>query len=510
MPLLQVIGLDKKFGGHYALQDMSLTVEEGEVHALVGENGAGKSTFIKIVTGVYSQDSGRVIWQGQDINILNPRISRQAGINVIHQERNLVPSFSGMENLYLGLEYPRNKLFPGVNWRKMRETAEKLMCELGIKIPLDISAQNMSPAERTLLEIIRAMMLECKLLILDEPTASLTDKETEVLFQLIYKLKSKKTAIIYVSHRLEKIFKLADRITVLRNGRVAGTLQRDEVDRNRLIGLMTDGAAVNSYKRNRADFSNNPVLLEVMNLKTQDKRVKNTSFYVRQGEVVGIFGLAGAGRTELLEAIYGLRTKAGGDVKINGRKTIIKSPSDSLKNGMVLIPEDRRAHGIVMGMSIRENMTISILDSYTNAGVVMGEKEKKDVNVKMSLLKVKSAGSEQKVSELSGGNQQKVVFAKALMSKPILFLCDEPTQAVDIMTRDEIHRLLWDQAANGHGVIYVSSDLQEVLEVSDRVLVMHNGTVIAEREAEGLSPEQVLQLCYSYRKEGEVTNANSN
>lgn len=506
MSLLQVVDLDKKFGGHYALHNVSLTVEAGEIHALVGENGAGKSTFIKIITGVYHQDSGKIIWQGKGIDITDPGIARHAGISVIHQERHLIPAFMGVENLFLGLDYPKIKFWPGVDWKAMRKSAERAMDELGIKIPLDIPAQYMTPVERTLLEILRAMMLECKLLILDEPTASLTDKETEILFQLINRLKAKKTAIIYVSHRLEEIFKLADRITVLRNGNVAGTVQCAEVDRNGLISLMTDGSAMKLSKRERVDVSNNPILLDVKDISTFDHKVKNVSFHIRQKEVVGLFGLAGAGRTELLEAIYGLRNHSNGEITIKGKNTAVSSPNNSLKSGMVLIPEDRRSHGAIMNMTIRENMTLPILSNYTDAGVIRSEKERQDVYRQMNSLNVKSAGLEQKVSELSGGNQQKVVFAKAMMSHPSVFLCDEPTQAVDIMTRDEIHRLLWAQADSGHGVLFVSSDLQEVLEVSDRVLVMHDGKIIANISADGLKSEQVLKLCYSKGKKGEFSN----
>ncbi|WP_291637256.1 sugar ABC transporter ATP-binding protein [Clostridium sp.] len=506
MPLLEVIGMDKKFGGHYALQNVSLTVEHGEIHSLVGENGAGKSTFIKILTGVYKEDSGVIIWQRKGTIISSPQFSHKLGISVIHQERHLVPSFSGLENLYLGRDYPKFKYTSIIDWKEMEKTALNLMDELGINIPLNVTAQRMTPVERTLLEILRAMMFECKLLILDEPTASLTDRESEILFKLINNLKLKGTSIIYVSHRLDEIFRLSDRITVLRNGMVAGTLLRQDANKDILVGLMTDNSAIHYNKRKKLGKLSDDILLQISDLSSMDDKVKNVNLTVNSGEVVGIFGLAGTGRTELLETIYGLRAKKSGDIIINSKRVKKSSPENSLKSGMVLIPEDRRSRGTIMGISIRENMTLSILKNYARGGIIKSLKEKTDVINQMEKLNVKAVSTEQKVFELSGGNQQKIVFAKSLMSSPNLFLCDEPTQAVDIMTRGEIHKLLWDEADKGHGIIFVSADLQEVIEVSDRVIVMHNGRVIAQRDCENLSAEAVLQLCYDQDKNGGISN----
>jgi ribose transport system ATP-binding protein len=504
MPLIEVIELDKKFGGTHALQNVSLNVEPGEVHALVGENGAGKSTFIKIMTGVYRPDQGKILWQGREVTIPTPHAARELGICVIHQERHLIPSFSGAENIFLGEDYPRKKWWPGIEWKQLQRQAENLMNDLGIDIPLNIPAQRMTPPQRTLLEILRAMMRECKLLFLDEPTAALTDHETELLFRLIRRLQEQGTAIIYVSHRLEEIFKLADRITVFRNGTVAGTLLRKEADQDRLISLMTEGATIANQKRKSQEFSNEPVILEVKELYTLDGKVKNVSLKVHRKEILGIFGLTGAGRTELMEAIYGLRPRIGGEVIVNGQVINTPTPSRSLEKGVVLIPEDRRAQGLIMRMSIRENVTLPTLSNCSRIGVIQNGIEGKKVSQWIDWLKIKTDGPEQGVSKLSGGNQQKVVFAKALMSKPCLFLCDEPTQAVDVMTREEIHRLLSEQADAGSGLLYVSSDLQELLEVSDRLLVMREGEIVADLPVKGLTSDKVLQFCYRKQKEGEV------
>ncbi|MBD2866899.1 sugar ABC transporter ATP-binding protein [Paenibacillus oceani] len=510
MALLEARGIDKRFGAHYALSGVSLAIEPGEVHALVGENGAGKSTFIKIVTGVYKPDGGELWWQGKQVTVPDPKTARELGINVIHQDRQLVPAFTGLENLYLGLPYPKRPFGLGVRWGEMRERASQTAARLGIEVPLDVPASDMSPPERTMLEILRAMMLECRLLILDEPTAALTDREAELLFSLIGRLQSQGTAIVYVSHRMDEIFRLSDRITVLRNGKLAGTLTKQEATRDKLIALMTDGKAkpagdgsVQAAPRRASATSAGPVILRAAGIATADGRVKRASLEVRGGEVVGLFGLAGAGRTELLEAVYGLRTLAAGELAVAGERVQKPAPKKSLNRGIVLIPEDRRGHALIMGMTIRENMTLPVLSSFSDGVRIRAGAERSSVSRWMTSMNVKAAGAEQPVGELSGGNQQKVVFAKALMSEPKLFLCDEPTQAVDVMTREEIHRLLRDQADNGRGVLFVSSDLQEVLEIADRIVLMHGGETIAELPNDGVLPEDVLKLIYNQEKGSE-------
>ncbi|OLN31194.1 sugar ABC transporter ATP-binding protein [Desulfosporosinus metallidurans] len=497
MPLLEVRELAQKFGRNYALSGISLSINSGEIHALIGENGAGKSTFIKLMTGVYQPVGGEILWQGEKVVIRNPRDARELGISVIHQDRHLVPYFTGLENLYLGADYPKRRFWPGIRWETMREEAEKIQAELGMEVPLEKQAQHMSPTERTMVEILRAVRTGCKLLFLDEPTASLTDQETETLFRLLFRLKSQGTAIIYVTHRLDEVFHLADRVTVLRNGKLAGTLIMGEAHKERLIKLMAGHEHNFSKGKKRTDIKTAPMVLQVNGLKTVDKRVKNATFSVRKGEILGVFGLAGAGRTELLEAIYGLRPKSVGEVLINGNTLPNNSPSSSLQGGIAFIPEDRRGQALIMGMSIQENITLPVLTNYTRGGVIVNSQELKVSEDWINKLRIKARGPGQSVQELSGGNQQKVVFAKALMSRPKLFLCDEPTQGVDVITRSEIHRFLRDQAEQGGAVLYVSSDLEEVLEVAHRLLVMREGETVADLPIEGLTPEAVLQLCYA-------------
>lgn len=491
--LLQTKKLCKQFGGMYALKDIDFKITEGKIHGLVGENGAGKSTLIKILTGVYSLDSGEIYWNGERVEIHNPRQSRNIGINVIHQDRNLVPAFNGIENIYLGLEYEKKSGFI-VDWRKMKKRVDEVISNLGIEIDLTLPASQLTPPQRTLLEIARAMMTECKLLILDEPTASLTDKETEMLFETIGKLQSRGTAILYVTHRMDEIFRLTNRITVFKNGQMVNTVNTVDVDKDKIISMMTD-----NWVSEKIDVSTSfgNKMLEVKNITSKDKIIKDASFEVHAGEILGIFGLGGSGRTELLECVYGYRPMASGSVALDGKLIEKSSPSNSIKNGMVLICEDRRGMALVPSLSVKQNTVLSKIDSYAKFGIVNEAMEKADTLEKISTLNIKTEGPDQAVLQLSGGNQQKVVFAKALLSNPKVFLCDEPTQAVDVMTRYEIHKLLREKADEGNAVVFVSSDLKEVLEVADNIQIIANGRTKELLKNNALTAEQVLACCYA-------------
>jgi len=506
VPRLQIKQLDKRFGQHYALKQCSLSVDQGEVHALVGENGAGKSTLIKIVTGVYGFDGGQIIWNGEPVTISNPNDARKLGINVVHQDRHLIDSFTGYENLFLGLEYPTKAKGLKVNWKEMRQRAKQLQNTWGISLDLDQLVQNMRPPEKTMLEILRAVMLECQLLILDEPTASLTDQETERLFALIDSLKQKGTSILYVSHRMDEIFQISDRITVLRNGQVVGTKRTADVSKDQIIAMMTEEETTNLQLQREASENDGQLVLEVKNVATQDGKVRKADLEVRAGEIVGLFGLTGSGRTELLEAIYGLRPIQHGEVKVAEKSVRHFTPKASLQRGVVLIPEDRLGRALITSMSIRENITLPVLQRFSQRWKMAAGKERNVVVEWVKSLKIKATDVEQAVDELSGGNQQKVVFAKALIANPILFLCDEPTQAVDVMTRAEIHRLLQQQAKEQRGVLYVSSDLQEILEIADRIYVFHEGRTVAALRNQGLTAERILQICFSQEKGSEVNH----
>ena len=477
--LLRTEKLSKSFNGVYALSNINFEVEAGEVHGLVGENGAGKSTLIKMLTGVYSIDEGTVFWEDQPVKIPNPSQSRTLGINVVHQDRTLIPAFDGVENAYLGREYPHKGM--QVDWKTMWETVEKTRDELGIELDLSKMAIELSPPQKTCLEIIRAMMNDCKLLILDEPTASLTDKESEILFDIIGKLKKKGTSVLYVSHRMDEIFRLTDRV------------KTSEVDKDKLVSMMTDEWKGSDIVHN-TNFGK--VLLEVQGIRTKDSVMKKGSLKVREKEILGVFGLGGSGRTELLEGIYGYRPITEGMVTIDGEQQNMLSPANSIKKGMVLISEDRRGKALVGNLSIKENVLLSCIDRYAKHGYLDEKKEKQEVSEKAEALKIRMTGLDQRIIELSGGNQQKAVFAKALMTNPKVFLCDEPTQAVDIMTRNEIHKLLREKADAGNAVVYVSSDLKEILEVADTIQLVVQGETRQLLVNENLTTTEVLSYCY--------------
>lgn len=489
--LLRTEHVSKQFNDIYALKDINFSIEAGEIHGLVGENGAGKSTLIKLLTGVYSLDEGTIYWDDKPVKITNPVESRAVGINVIHQDRVLISSFDGVENAYLGMEYPTKG--GRIDWKLMAQRTREVADRLGIDIDLTKTAAELSPPQKTCLEIVRAMMQDCRLLILDEPTASLTDKESELLFRIIGTLKKKGTAILYVTHRMEEIFRLTDRITVFKNGEMVKTVQTSDVDRDQLVGMMTDHWVGQSIEH-RTQFG--PVLLDAQHISSADGIVRDADLQVHQGEILGVFGLGGSGRTELLECIYGYRPMRSGTVTLNGQPLTRPSPSDSIQRGMVLICEDRRGKALIGGLSVKENVSLSSMKQFSRLGVVKEKDEHSAVEQQVKALNIRLAGMDQRVIELSGGNQQKVVFAKVLLTNPKVFLCDEPTQAVDVMTRGEIHKLLRQKANEGAAVVYVSSDLKELLEVADNIRIMSRGKTRELLKNQNLDSQKVLSCCY--------------
>lgn len=492
--LIEIKKINKRFGSMYALHELSMNIERGTIYGLVGENGAGKSTLIKILTGVYHKDSGEIFVDGQPVEIQTPTDSQALGISVIHQDRNLVPAFNGVENVFLGRKGVR-RLGGFMDFKAMHKAIEQTMEKYGIVFPLDKLARDLTPPQKTLLEITRAIMTDCKLLILDEPTAALTDKETEVLFDLIMRLKQQGTAILYVSHRLDEIFRLTDQVSVMKNGEMVGTVKTADTNRDALISMMTDNwSSQNTAYRNEVYGE---ILLEADHVSSLDGVVKDASFQARGGEILGIFGLGGSGRTELLESIYGLRSLKAGQIKLYGQQYTDISPAHSLEHGMVIINEDRRGMALVPSLSIRDNMTLSTLKHYQKKMIYDKKREQKDVAQKIRELQIKTSGMGQPVSELSGGNQQKVVFAKALLSNPRIFLCDEPTQAVDVKTREEIHNLLRKYVSEGSAVVFVTSDLKEMLEVADNIVILSGGRTKEFFANKNVTAEQVLGCCYA-------------
>ena len=491
--LLQIKGLNKRFAETYALRDVKLNIYPAEVHALAGENGAGKSTLIKILAGVYSMDSGEILWNGRPASVATPVQSRQLGISVIHQDRHLIPYFNGVENIYLGIPYEQQHGV--VKWDKMFKRAESILEEYGIDVDIRQPAYKLTPPQRTMLEIARAMMVDCKLLILDEPTASLTDKEAEALFGIIDRLKKKGTSFLYVTHRMDEIFRLADHVTVFKNGEFVTTEKTADIDKDRLISLMTDNWTSQAVKSSRPAGK---VMLQVEHLQSKDGIVKDSTFSVHSGEILGIFGLGGSGRTELMECIYGCRPIKSGTVITDGKPYLKPAPRKSLDRGLVLICEDRRGMALIPSLNVKQNTVLSTIKNYSGLfGITDEKRELYDTQTQIESLQIKTNGPYQQVLQLSGGNQQKVVFAKALLSAPKILLCDEPTQAVDVKTRREIHKLLRQLTNQNNAVVFVSSDLKEILEIADNIVVFSDGRTRQFFKNENLTAEEVLSCCYS-------------
>jgi len=499
--VLEIIGLTKRFGSVTVLDDVSFRLARGEVHALVGENGAGKSTLVKILTGVYGASGGRVTLDGRPYAPRDPHDAKVAGINAIHQERQLAPRLSGLENLFMGLPYPRRAGLL-VDWAAMRRRAGRLLADLDIVVPLGRLAGDMSPAEQTMLEVARACLLDNRILVLDEPTASLTDHEAGRLFALMARLKAGGASFIYVSHRLEEILAISDQVTVLRNGRLAARIATADATKEGLVASITgrDFAGATGVTGAagiaRVDARALPPLLEVRDLAMRDGRVASASFALHPGEVLGLFGLAGAGRTELVEAIYGVRPLKGGEIRIRGERLARPSPRRSARARVAMLSEDRRANGLVARRSVRDNMTLQTIDRYSRLGFVRRGAEGRVVRGQIDRFAIRAHGPHQLVDTLSGGNQQKVLLARMLLADPAILLCDEPTHAVDVGARALIHTLLIEKARQGCGVLFVSSDLTELAEVADRLVIMGAGRTVAEVMRGELGATEIMRLCY--------------
>lgn len=495
--VLETEGIQKRFGGTVALTDGSIRVCSGQVHALVGENGAGKSTLIKIITGVYRSDGGRIIWNGHPVTVANPESAQDLGIAVLHQHRALVPYFTAEENLFVGRPYPKRR-FAVVDWAAMRATAEKTLQQLGVHLDLATRVCELTPAQQTMVEVARALSTNARLVILDEPTASLSSTETKALFAMIQRLKRMGVSFVYVSHRLEEVFEIADTVTVMRNGATVASIDTSEIDKPGLIALMA-GESAAAVIPSPPDCRLDDIAISVHNLSTVDREISDVSFSVRRGEILGIYGLIGSGRTAVLEAIYGLRRIAEGTVRIAGNEARITDPRTAIASGIALIPGDRMAQGLVLNMSLKHNVTLPLLRSVRlNPRLsIINRRAESEFSEKMARrLSIKAGNMDQEVSTLSGGNQQKVVLARWIAAEPRVFLCDEPTSGVDVGARREIYSLLYSLASRGASIVVVSSDLPELLAISHRVGVMASGRLVDMLDNRALSPRDVLALCY--------------
>ncbi len=494
-PILELKDITKEYPGVLALDKMNLTVFPGEIHALMGENGAGKSTLIKIVSGAIKPNGGIIRFQGEDYQSMTPAMSKRLGIGVVYQEFNLVPELSVAENIFLG-----QKLSSGININRklMNKKAKDLMDSFGINIDVTKEVKNLTVAYQQLVEITKTISSDVKVLIMDEPSAPLTNREIEAMFGIVQKLKKQGVAIIYISHRMEEIFKLADRVTVMRDGKYIATKSINEIDQQGLIKLMVGRSLDEQFPEVEKNIGD--IALDVQGLSTAEM-LKNISFCVRKGEILGIAGLVGAGRTETARAIYGADAKLSGIIKVDGKEVNIRSTRDAINCGIALIPEDRKKHGALLQMSIRENISFITLKEISKFGIVDLKKDKELSEKYITQLSIKTPSMDQLTKNLSGGNQQKVVLAKALASKSNIVIFDEPTRGIDVGAKKEIYVLMNELAKNGMAIIMISSEMPELLGMSDRILVMHEGELMGELSKEEATQEKILTLASGIRGE---------
>lgn len=488
--LLKVEGISKSFPGVQALHDVQFELNRGEVLTLVGENGAGKSSLMKILSGIYTKDSGRIVFEGEEVDITSPLQAQHLGISIIHQEMNLMPDLTIAQNIYIGRE-PRAGFFLAENALN-RKTSE-LLARLGIDLDPRQKVGELTVAKQQMVEIAKALSFNAKVLIMDEPTSALTEAETETLFRLIEQLKASGTGIIYISHRMEELKRLADRVTVLRDGEYIGTLERDEIDVPTIIEMMVGRHIDEGARPEAAEHARDQVVLKVEGLSTR-QLLRDVSFELHRGEILGFAGLMGAGRTEVARALIGADPSDGGDVQINGTAVKIKQPADAVRHGVGYLSEDRKQLGLMLEQDVNFNIQLASLRNYMNpAGVMLDGKGRQASREYVKSLRIKTPSINQTTKLLSGGNQQKVVIAKWLARDCDILIFDEPTRGIDVGAKEEIYKLLQDLAAQGKSIIVISSELPEVLRLAHRIVVMANGRVTAVLPNEEASQAKIMQ-----------------
>ncbi|MBK5238375.1 MAG: sugar ABC transporter ATP-binding protein [Actinomycetales bacterium] len=488
---LEARDIFKHFDGVHALSGANLSVRKGEIHALLGENGAGKSTLVKVITGLYTPDSGKILRDSEEVEFANVRVANRAGIVALYQELSIIPSLSVAENIMLGEQTPsRGGL---VQWKTLRRGAQKQLERLNQKIPLGELAGELSPVQQTMVAFARALATNAQVLILDEPTASLTDTEIKDLFAVLRTLRGQGVAIVYVSHRLEEVFELCDRLTIMRNGETIITKDVADSNIDEVISTMVGRAAGELYPNRGTATSTVALTVE----QVDGRRVRDISFTAHKGEVLGIGGLAGSGRSELLRILAGAQKHTSGTISV-GDNTLRNSPGvgRALEAGIALVPEERRSQGVILSATIQDNIALANIPGVSSFGMVSGSRIADITRQGMLDLQIKARGPRQPVGELSGGNQQKVVLAKMLARKPKVLLMDEPTRGIDVGTKAEIYRLIRELAAGGTTVIAVSSELPELIGMSDRIIIMHEGHISGEVQADKATEEILLSYCY--------------
>lgn len=495
--ILELEHISKEFPGVKALDDVSLKLEQGEVRGLVGENGAGKSTLMKILTGVYQKDSGTIKINGENVKIETPLQAQQLGLSIIFQEFNLVNSLSIAENIFVG-RLPK-KGIQGIDWKKVKSMAAEWLDKVGLHVDPLQKVGTLSVAGKQMVEIAKALSFHSNIIIMDEPSATLTSNELQHLFEIIDNLKKENITVIYISHRLDEIERLCDNVTIIRDGAVIETRKKSEFDRQTIISCMVGRSMEQEYPKRETKPQEEEVL-RVENL-TREPRFRDISFTLHKGEVLGIAGLVGAGRTEIVRCIFGADHADGGKIYIRGEETFINSPQDAIKHGIALVTEDRKAQGLILEESIAVNTTLANLNEITNTCVVNRQKERTAAREYMEQLKTKAPGENTKCISLSGGNQQKVVLAKWLYTHADILILDEPTRGIDVGAKYEIYQLINQLVCNGKSVIMISSEMPEVLNMSDRIIVVHEGNYKGELTGAEMTAENVMQLAILDQKE---------
>ncbi|HEX4262788.1 MAG TPA: sugar ABC transporter ATP-binding protein [Verrucomicrobiae bacterium] len=490
-PLLEMRGISKRFPGVVALDGVSLHVDRAEVVALVGENGAGKSTLMKILGGVHQPDQGEIRVDGQPVTIHHVTDAMRLGIAFIHQELNVLDNLDVAANVFLGRE-PVHGPFRLIDRKKIHADAAPFLKRLGLNISTHTRLDRLSVAQQQLVEIAKALSLNARLIIMDEPTSSLTLSETNRLLELVCELSTQGVSVIYISHRLGELDQCADRVVVLRDGKNAGEVPHEEASHDRLVNLMI-GREIKSFYV-ASDAPKTPGFLQVRNLRSSMYPEERVSFDAAKGEILGFAGLVGAGRSEMAKALVGLDGAEAAEVSLSGQQLSISSPRDSIRHGIYLVPEDRRGEGLVVSMCVRENISLPSLPRFARMGLIQRHRERKTADEQISSLKIKTPNAESLVMNLSGGNQQKVVLGKWLAMRPKVLILDEPTRGIDVGAKAEIYRLMRALAEQGTVILMISSDMEEVLHISDRVAVMHEGQITGVLERSDCSEENIMQL----------------
>lgn len=486
--VLEMKNISKTFPGIKALDNINFDVRAGEVHALLGENGAGKSTLIKILGGIHNADSGSIFIGGKEVRITDTASAFQHGISIIHQELLVLPEMTIAENIFLGKQIMKGRFF--IDSKAMNEAASKMLEDFGLHLSPTIKVKKLSIATQQMLEIVRAISFGAKIIVMDEPTSSISDKEVNVLFDTIKKLKEKNIAIIYISHRMSELNQITDRITVLRDGQYIGTVQTSESTETELIHMMVGRALTNYYAKDATQSGE--VILSVAHL-SDGEMVKDVSFDLRKGEVLGFGGLIGAGRSESMKCLLGLTNRTAGEVFYRGKAMHVKNLKEAVKLGFGLVPENRKEEGLFLAKDVEFNTTIEVLDSFIRGIYVNDKKEKEIAEEFNTRMKTKATSLKQLVSKLSGGNQQKVLIARWLASRPQVLVLDEPTRGIDVNAKSEIYSIINELVKSGISIILISSDLPELINMSDRIVVMSGGYVTGVLDS-GFAQEKIMEL----------------